>query len=180
MDDRSNPGSKTRRVDVDWLRVFATYLLFPFHAAMVFNPAPFYHVRNADLSMGMLTFAGFVTLCMDSLPLSREERGAGIRYQWISALKLAQLGIDRRFQGSGLGRWVVGFVVDFATELSLRVGCRYVTLDAQPDLVSWYSAQGFRRNLLHQQQRMDEAIRHRRDPANTAVSMRFDIREHAG
>jgi len=62
MDDRSNPGSKTRRVDVDWLRVFATYLLFPFHAAMVFNPAPFYHVRNADLSIGMLAFAGFVSL----------------------------------------------------------------------------------------------------------------------
>ncbi len=51
-----------RRVDIDWLRVFATYLLFPFHAAMVFNPAPFYHVRNGDLSMGMLVFAGFVSL----------------------------------------------------------------------------------------------------------------------
>jgi len=51
-----------RRVDVDWLRVFATYLLFPFHAAMVFNPAPFYHVRNADLSTGMLVFAGFISL----------------------------------------------------------------------------------------------------------------------
>jgi fucose 4-O-acetylase-like acetyltransferase len=52
----------TRRTDVDWLRVFATYLLFPFHAAMVFNPAPFYHVRNADLSTGMLVFAGFISL----------------------------------------------------------------------------------------------------------------------
>jgi GNAT superfamily N-acetyltransferase len=124
--------------------------------------------------------AGFLSLCMDSLPLSRTERGAEIRYQWVSALKLAQLGIDRRFQSLGLGRRAVGFVVDFASELSLRVGCRYVTLDAQPDLVSWYAAQGFRRNLLHQQQREDEAIRHRRDPAATAVSMRYDIREHAG
>ena len=55
-----DPG--TRRTDIDWLRVFATYLLFPFHAAMVFNPAPFYHVRNADLSTGMLVFAGFISL----------------------------------------------------------------------------------------------------------------------
>ena len=45
---------QTRRTDVDWLRVFATYLLFPFHTAMVFNPAPFYHIRNVDLSLGML------------------------------------------------------------------------------------------------------------------------------
>jgi len=62
MDDRSNPGSKTRRVDVDWLRVFATYLLFPFHAAMVFNPAPFYHVRNADVSFFFLILCGFIGL----------------------------------------------------------------------------------------------------------------------
>jgi GNAT superfamily N-acetyltransferase len=124
--------------------------------------------------------AGFVSLCMDSLPLSRKERGSTIPYRWVSSLKLAQLGIDRRFQGSGLGQWAVGFVVDFANELGLRVGCRYVTLDAQPDLVAWYVAQGFRRNLLHQQQRMDEAILHGRDPTVAPVSMRYDIREHSG
>jgi fucose 4-O-acetylase-like acetyltransferase len=62
MPTHPNRGATTRRVDVDWLRVFATYLLFPFHAAMVFNPAPFYHVRNADLSMTMLAFTGFISL----------------------------------------------------------------------------------------------------------------------
>jgi glucan biosynthesis protein C len=51
-----------RRVDIDWLRVFATYLLFVFHAGMVFSPAPFYHVRNADLSMAMLVVTGFIGL----------------------------------------------------------------------------------------------------------------------
>lgn len=51
-----------RRVDVDWLRVFATYLLFVFHAGMVFSPAPFYHVRNAELSMVMLVVTGFISL----------------------------------------------------------------------------------------------------------------------
>jgi len=51
-----------RRYDIDWLRVFATYLLFVFHVAMVFNPAPFYHIRNDELSFGMLVFAGFVSL----------------------------------------------------------------------------------------------------------------------
>lgn len=51
-----------RRHDIDWLRVGATYLLFVFHVAMVFNPAPFYHVRNAELSVGMLVLAGFISL----------------------------------------------------------------------------------------------------------------------
>ena len=47
-----NPNATARRYDIDWLRVAATYLLFVFHTAMVFNPAPFYHVRNAELSFG--------------------------------------------------------------------------------------------------------------------------------
>ena len=52
------PALTLRRNDVDWLRVFAVYLLFVFHIAMVFNPAPFYHIRNADLSFVMLIVAG--------------------------------------------------------------------------------------------------------------------------
>lgn len=51
-----------RRTDLDVLRVFACYLLIPFHAAMVFNPAPFYHVRNDDLSTVLMIFCGFVSL----------------------------------------------------------------------------------------------------------------------
>jgi GNAT superfamily N-acetyltransferase len=123
--------------------------------------------------------AGFATLCMDAVPLGRQERGPLIRYQLVSALKLAQLGIDHQFQGQGLGRWAVGFVVDFANELTARLACRYVTLDAQPELESWYTEQGFRRNKLHQQQRLQDALIHHRDPAAIAVSMRFDLREPA-
>jgi uncharacterized protein (DUF2147 family) len=52
----------TRRDDIDWLRVGATYLLFVFHGAMVFNPAPFYHIRNDELSFAMLVLCGFVGL----------------------------------------------------------------------------------------------------------------------
>lgn len=51
-----------RRYDIDWLRVLATLLLFVFHGAMVFNPAPFYHIRNDDLSVVMLVLCGFIGL----------------------------------------------------------------------------------------------------------------------
>ena len=54
--------ASTRRYDIDWLRIGATLLLFVFHAGMVFNPAPFYHVRNADLSFALLVLCGFVSL----------------------------------------------------------------------------------------------------------------------
>jgi hypothetical protein len=123
--------------------------------------------------------AGFVTLCMDAIPLSRQERGPSIRYQKVGALKLAQLGIDGRFQGIGLGRWAVGFVVDFANGMSARLACRYITLDAQPELEGWYREQGFRRNDLHQQQRLEDAVRNGRNAETVGVSMRFDLREAA-
>jgi uncharacterized protein (DUF2147 family)/fucose 4-O-acetylase-like acetyltransferase len=54
--------SSFRRNDIDALRILATYLLFVFHAAMVFNPAPFYHVRNAEQSFFVLVLAGFISL----------------------------------------------------------------------------------------------------------------------
>jgi GNAT superfamily N-acetyltransferase len=123
--------------------------------------------------------AGLATVCMDALPLSRRERGPAIEYRHVSSLKLAQLGIDQRFQGLGLGTRALAFVIDVAREVGKRVGCRYVTLDSQPDLEEWYRDRGFVRNELHQQQRSADALLHQRDPDRIAVSMRYDLRKAA-
>jgi ribosomal protein S18 acetylase RimI-like enzyme len=90
-------------------------------------------------------------------------------------LKLAQLGVDQRFQGLGLGREVIADVVALAREAALRVGCRYVSLDAHPDLVGWYERHGFVVNKLHQKERIAAASGNA-DPTRLAVSMRFDLR----
>lgn len=54
--------SLRRRHDLDALRVFACYLLFLFHGGMVFNPAPFFHVRNNEASLVFLIVCGFISL----------------------------------------------------------------------------------------------------------------------
>lgn len=54
--------SPQRRHDLDALRVFACYLLFLFHVGMVFNPAPFFHVRNDESSLVFLILCGFISL----------------------------------------------------------------------------------------------------------------------
>lgn len=120
--------------------------------------------------------AAYTTVCADSIPLSRRERDPSIRYREVSAIKLVQLGVRRVIQGGGIGRLAVADVLGLARDISLRVGCRYVTLDAQPDVVGWYESQGFRRNLYRQEQRIQDAVAHRRDPDTIAVSMRFDLR----
>lgn len=54
--------SSKRRYDIDRLRVMATYLLLLFHVGMVFNPAPFFHIRNTDVSTIFLIVCGFIGL----------------------------------------------------------------------------------------------------------------------
>ena len=51
-----------RRLDIDWLRIFATYMLFVFHGSMMFSPAPFFHIRNDEVSMVMVVISGFISL----------------------------------------------------------------------------------------------------------------------
>ena len=81
-----NPNPTERRDDIDWLRVLATLLVIVFHVAMVFNPAPFYHVRNSELWFPFLVFCGFIglwhmplffVLAGWSLARSIGERGTG-------------------------------------------------------------------------------------------------------
>jgi ribosomal protein S18 acetylase RimI-like enzyme len=121
--------------------------------------------------------AAYATICMDALPLGPRERDRTVRYREASACKLAQLGVALPFQGMGLGRHVVSDVIGLAQDETERVGCRFVTLDAQPDLVGWYEAMGFRRNRLRQEQRIRDALAHGRAPSSIPVSMRFDLRE---
>ncbi len=55
-----DPSLPRRRHDVDWLRIFATWLLFVFHSGKVFDIPPFYPVKNGELSPSMGLFTGFV------------------------------------------------------------------------------------------------------------------------
>ncbi len=113
---------RIRRPDIDWLRVAATYLLFVFHVGMVFNPAPFYHIRNADLSFAMLVVCGFISLW--HMPLFFLLAG------WSAASSLAARGTR-------------GFVVERVRRLAipLLAGCvllapaiKYVELRSGLDL----------------------------------------------
>jgi peptidoglycan/LPS O-acetylase OafA/YrhL len=75
-----------RRYDIDWLRIFATYLLFPFHVCKVFDVAPFYHIKNADLCPQLDLVSSYIhqwhmplffLLAGWSLHASLKLRGAG-------------------------------------------------------------------------------------------------------
>lgn len=113
---------QVRRPDIDWLRVAATYLLFVFHVGMVFNPAPFFHIRNADLSFGWLVVCGFISLW--HMPLFFLLAG------WSAAASLAGRG-TRPFIGERLRRLAVPLVVGCVL---LAPAIKYVELRSGLDL----------------------------------------------
>jgi GNAT superfamily N-acetyltransferase len=118
--------------------------------------------------------AAYATVCMHAIVLGTRERPRSIRYKQVAAVHLAQLGVDRRFQGEGLGHRVIADMVGLARESSEFIGCRYLALDAHPDLIGWYAKRGFRINKVMQKQRI-EAAAGKHDPADIPVSMRFDL-----
>jgi len=59
MDGRALEA-KTRRYDIDWLRIAAVLLLIPFHTARVFNVAEQFYAKNERLSTVLQRFIVFV------------------------------------------------------------------------------------------------------------------------
>jgi peptidoglycan/LPS O-acetylase OafA/YrhL len=53
----ANPG---RRYDIDWLRVLAVLLLFPFHTARIFDTMNPWYVKNDTLSEALTFFVAYV------------------------------------------------------------------------------------------------------------------------
>jgi hypothetical protein len=51
----ATPVLTERQYHIDWLKVFAISLLIPYHAAMLYGPAPF-HVKNNDTHPAFLIF----------------------------------------------------------------------------------------------------------------------------
>lgn len=48
-----NTTTVTRRYDIDWLRIIAVLLLFPFHIARIFNFGDDFYAKSATLSKGL-------------------------------------------------------------------------------------------------------------------------------
>jgi glucan biosynthesis protein C len=55
-----NTAKPARRYDIDWLRVLAVLLLFPFHTARVFDTFSEFYAKNSELSEALTYFIAYV------------------------------------------------------------------------------------------------------------------------
>jgi GNAT superfamily N-acetyltransferase len=138
--------------------------------------------QKAGVSVTYLLYAkgilaGFVTVLASKIDLGPGERLPRVFWREVPAIKIAQLAVDRRFAGQGLGKLLVSFGIQLARRIRFDVGCRVVTLEAQPDLVTWYEHQAFRASMEEQRMRVERAHADGRQTERLPVSMRFDLRE---
>jgi len=119
---------------------------------------------------------GYFSVLADAIRLHTKERPDGCNYPSAPALKLGRMGRDVKYRGQDIGRWILDYVVGMARAASVRMGVRYVTLDAlkRPKLIAWYKEYGFVENKAHGNFMARIRNLASRDKLDH-VSMRFDI-----
>ena len=111
---------------------------------------------------------GYMTLAAASLraeELDERSRGRLPRYP-LPVLRLARLAVDRRVRGEGIGSALLAAAFEIAPDMSRRVGCAGVVVDARPAAVDYYQRFGF--------VRLDEgAVSAGKDPGATLTEAMF-------
>ena len=79
----------------------------------------------------------YFTLCADSIKIKQlkvehkeELNQLGIDYEYLPALKLCRLGVDKNFKGNHIGPYILEIVIQNAMNLSKKIGLRYISVDA--------------------------------------------------
>ncbi len=85
--------------------------------------------------------------------LFRDIMPKGKRFKSYPAMKIGRLGVSERYKGAGIGT----MIIDYLKELFIsnnRTGCKYITVDAYRQSLSFYEKNGF--NYLTQLDENDD------------------------
>ena len=88
---------------------------------------------------------GYATVAMASVPT--DDMPAKLRKRLpsypVPLLRLAQLAVDERHKGTGIGSNLLRRILLLSSEMADKVGCAGVLTDAIPDAVASYRKHGF-------------------------------------
>lgn len=87
--------------------------------------------------------AGFVTLCSGSIDYDELPKNYKLPRYPIPAIRIARLGVDKRFQGKGYGKELLSFSLEKIALLSGFIGVKFVIVDAKDSAKSFYEHYGF-------------------------------------
>jgi len=60
------------------------------------------------------------------------------------AIDIPKLAVTKKFQGKGIGEYILKAAIGKILSISQHIGCRYVTLDSLKDKVGFYKKYGFK------------------------------------
>lgn len=102
---------------------------------------------------------GYITLLADCIILQTGEKKKTLKeardyHQSVynfPAVKIGRLGIQRELQRSGIGKQLLIYTIGvvYRMNVDLNIACRFITLDAYPQSVSWYEKHSFMFNKYY-------------------------------
>jgi len=103
------------------------------------------HIGTTYVAAGDGKILGYATVSPGSIVIDQLPPRDQLRFPAypLPILRLARLAVAADHQGRGIGSRLLRFVLELAWEMSSRLGCVGVVVDAQPQAVSFYASLGF-------------------------------------
>jgi len=93
---------------------------------------------------------GFMTVSPVSVQPSEIPTGGDTQPHELPVLRVARLGVDRRYQRKGIGKRLLLHAIQLAEEMADRIGCSGLLVDAKPEAVEFYAGYGFQRIVVEE------------------------------
>ena len=103
----------------------------------------------------------------DDLPDELSELDPCIKPSCVSAVHLRFIAIDKKYQGHDIGTTVLKIIINDVLDLAERWPIRILTIDAERELIDWYTDLGFK-NMVRNTPGQD----------GTTVAMYFDCMKY--
>jgi len=95
-----------------------------------------------DVELGMLV--GYTTISVGSMNIdSFDIENLKFPQYPLPIMRVARLGVDKRFQSQGIGQKLLQKMIYLAIEIEELVGCVGLFVDAKEDAVSFYEKYNF-------------------------------------
>lgn len=107
---------------------------------LVYNAPYDLQQRMGQLYLAMCedSAAGYMMLAANRLDKGMQKKLGIDAYGHIPALLISLLAVDRRYEGQGIGSFMVQYAQILAADVAAYMGCRVVLVNSEPDVVGFY------------------------------------------
>jgi N-acetylglutamate synthase-like GNAT family acetyltransferase len=132
-------------------------------------------VSATHLAFSGIECVGYITLATSTVLLFKHERPIGATVGTLPALLVAQLAVSITARGQGVGASLLEYAAGVAQSLRHQVGCRYLAVDCDPTLVSYYTRYGFMESAGEKHRRESRAKSSATPPSNDSRRLYKDL-----